>query len=221
MATTFDKTKMTSDLRVGLIAFTAIACLIAGITFAGGDKGLFLKKTSMVKARLTDVGGLKKGSSVTMNGMVVGRVTEIAFVNHGEKNETGSNHKVEVTMEIRSDLRNRIKSDSIPTVRTQGMLGDRYIDIPLGFDETETLPEGKILIGAGAGDFDKALNEALRVLTETEKLLSAVNKQEGTVGQLLYDEEFYTHLLDITNELNELLRDFKKNPRRYIKFSVF
>jgi phospholipid/cholesterol/gamma-HCH transport system substrate-binding protein len=221
MANTYDKTRMTSDLRVGLISFAAIACLIAGITFAGGDKGLFLKKTSLLKARLTDVGGLKKGSSVTMNGMVVGRVTDIAFTDHHESAEPNGNHKVEVTMEIRADIRDRIKTDAITTVRTQGMLGDRYIDVPMGSDDSEALPEDKILIGAGAGDFDKALTEALKVLTETEKLLSAVNKQEGTVGQLLYDEEFYSHLLDITSELNDLLKDFKKNPRRYIKFSVF
>ena len=218
---TYDQTKVMSDFRVGLIVFAAAACLIIGITFAGGDKGLFLKKISVVKARLTDVGGLKKGASVTMNGMVVGRVIDIAFVNHVETAEANPNHAVEVAMEIRSDVRNRIKTDAKPAVRTQGMLGDRYIDIPLGSKEAGVLPEGGMLIGTGAGDFDKTLNEALQVLTETEKLLTAVNQKEGTVGQLLYDEEFYNHLLDITQELNELLKDFKKNPRRYIKFSVF
>ena len=47
-----DREKAWSDFRVGLIAFSAIAFLILGITFAGGDKGLFFKKVSLVKARL-------------------------------------------------------------------------------------------------------------------------------------------------------------------------
>ena len=219
----YESEQVLNDFRVGLITFVALIFLILGITFAGGDKGLLLKQTSAIKARLADVGGLKKGASVTMNGMVIGKVTNIAFMDgaSGEVIPGQEKNQIEVTMEIRSDLRKRIKIDSIPAVRTQGMLGDRYIDLPTGSREAEILPEGKVLIGAAAGDFDKTLKEAIDVMSETEKVLSAINKQEGTAGKLLYDQQFYNRLMDITNELNELLKDFKKNPRRYIKFSLF
>ena len=224
----YDQERVWGDFRIGLIAFAALIFLVFGIAFAGGDKGLIFKKTSTVKARLADVGGLKKGASVTMSGMMVGKVTQIAFVGSGGKSGEAqaappseyANH-IEVTMEIRSDVRDRLKVDSVPAVRTQGMLGDRYVDIPMGSEEGATLPDGKVLLGAAATDFDKTLNEALAVLNETEKLLSAVNKQQGTVGQLLYDQQFYNRLMEITNEVNDLIKDFKKNPRRYIKFSVF
>ena len=220
----YEQDQAWSNLRIGIITFTGLVFLVLGITFAGGDKGLLFKQTSTVKARLSDVGGLKKGGSVTMNGMVIGKVAGIAFTDGQDGKEAApesGKNQIEVTMEIRSDLRNRIKTDSVPAVRTQGMLGDRYIDIPPGTDEAGVLPEGKVLIGAAAGDFDKTLKQAMDVMGETQKLLSAINAQRGTAGKLLYDEQFYNHLLDITNELNELLKDFKKNPRRYIKFSLF
>ena len=229
----YDRTQVWSDVRVGIISLAGLVLIVLGVTFAGGDKGLIFKKTSSVKAHLADVGGLKKGASVTMNGMTVGKVTEIAFVD-GEIAEptTGEKRKellksdrgktqIEVTMEVRSDVRKRIKIDSLPAVRTQGMLGDRYVDIPAGSEEAEVLVEGEVLLGASATDFDQTLNQALQVLTETEKLLSAVNEQHGTAGKLIYDQQFYNRLMDITDELNELLKDFKKNPRRYLKFSVF
>ena len=71
-----DQESTWSDLRVGIITFVALILLILGITFAGGDKGLFLQKSSMVKALLANVSGLKKGSPVTMGGMTVGKVSQ-------------------------------------------------------------------------------------------------------------------------------------------------
>jgi ABC-type transporter Mla subunit MlaD len=124
-------------------------------------------------------------------------------------------------MEIRSDVRERIKTDSVPAIRTQGMLGDRYIDISMGTETAPSLPEGAPLVGEAATDFDKTLRQATEVLDETEKLLTAVNEQRGTAGQLVYDEKLYTSLTEITTELKDLIQDFKKNPRRYIKFSLF
>lgn len=228
----YSQEKAWSDFRVGLVTFAALALLILGVTFVGGDKGLLFHNTSLVKARLVDVGGLKKGSSVTMGGMVVGRVIDIRFVD-GTVSTTPTDPKVqsprdgskgnqiEVSAEVRSDVRSRIKTDSVPAVRTQGMLGDRYIDISMGREAAQPLPEGQILLGEEATDFDKTLRQASQVLKETDKLLSAVNDQRGTAGQLVYNEELYKSLTQITNELNSLIKDFKKNPRRYIKFSVF
>lgn len=211
----YNQEKFWSDFRVGLITFAGLFFLIFGIVFAGGDKGLLFHKTSFVKARLADVGGLKKGSSVTMGGMTIGRVTDIAFL-QGEKG-----NQIEVTMEVRSDTRRRIKVDSTPAVRTQGMLGDRYIDLSMGSEGAGELPEGTPLVGNRVSDFDKTLQQANEVLTETEKLLNAVNNQKGTAGRLVYDEELYRTLTEISTELRDLIKDFKQHPRKYVKFSLF
>lgn len=203
----YDQLKAWSDFRVGLITFVTVVLLIVGVTLTGGDKGIFFQKTSFLKAHLLDVGGLKKGSSVTIGGMTVGRVTDIRFVsNPGDL--------IEVVFQVRSDVRSRIKRDSICSVRTQGMLGDRYLDVSVGTKEAPPLPDGEILSGNPTSDFDATLRQASDVLGETEKVLSAVNRKEGTVGQFFYDGEFY-------RELTELIKDFKKHPRKYIKFSLF
>ena len=216
----YDQKQGVSDFRVGIIAFTGLVFLILGIVFAGGDKGLIFKKTSTLKALLSDVGGLKRGGSVAMNGMIVGRVMDVSFSQDAQANGEEKN-RIEVTMEVRSDMRERIRADSVPAVRTQGMLGDRYIDIPPGTEAAGPLAEGQVLIGASATDFDKTLNQAISVLSETQKILSAVNAQRGTIGQLVYDQEFYHRLNGIAKELRDLLQDFKKNPKRYIDLSVF
>lgn len=215
-----DRKQMLTDFRVGIITLAAIVFLILGILFAGGDKGLVFRKTSVVKARLADVGGLKKGGSVTMGGMIIGKVTDIQYIDHSNAPDDEKN-PIQVTMEIRSDMRNRIGTRTIPAVRTQGMLGDRYIDLPPARNGDPPLPEGQVLIGEQTTDFDKTLAEAIEVLNETHKVLSAVNEQRGTVGQLVHDEEFYRRLVDVVTELKDLIQDFKKNPKKYIDLSVF
>ena len=79
-------------------------------------------------------------------------------------------------------------------------------------------PDGWLFLYHGVSE---ALHEANQTLTETTKVLGAINRKEGSVGQFLYDKRFYSQLTDIEAELQELLKDFKKQPRKYIKFSVF
>ena len=56
---TYNQTQTQSDFRVGLLTFLALCILAAGITLAGGDKGLLFQKTTLVRARLCNIGGLK------------------------------------------------------------------------------------------------------------------------------------------------------------------
>lgn len=210
-----DKQKLESDFRVGLLTFLAFTLIIFGVAFAGGDKGLFLKKTSELSAWLPDVKGLKKGSAVTMGGLTIGKVTNIDFA-------SGTDHPyVQVDMIIRTDVLRRIKQDSVPSVKTQGMMGDRYVDISNGSPEAAPLTPGTPLKGEPAVEFDETLKRASSVLTQTEKILSAVNGQKGTVGNFFYDPQFYDNLMHLTEEAHELIRDFKENPKKYVKLSLF
>lgn len=204
-----------SDLRVGIVTFIAISCLVIAVAFAGGDKGLLLQKATTLKAHLNDISGLKKGSTVTLGGMSIGKVTDVKLLN-GE----GEN-LIEVTMQVRSDVMARIKKDSKAAVRTQGMLGDRYIEISMGSAEAAGHDPNTPLVGNGGSNFDDALYQAKETLSQTTKMLEAINKQQGSVGQFVYDEQFYAKLLAVTTQVEELLKDFKQNPRRYVKLSIF
>lgn len=210
-----ERDKFVSDMRVGIVTFISLILLISGVLFAGGDKGLLFQETVLLKAQINDISGLKKGSTVTMGGMNIGKVTNVSLLHSEEEN------LIEVLMQIRGDVRARVKSDSKPSIRTQGMLGDRYIEITPGSKDAEELPEGHPLMGTCTSNFDDTLSQARATLAESTKMLEAINKQQGTLGQFVYDQEFYQKLNDITGETNELIKDFKKNPRRYIKFSLF
>jgi len=82
----------------------------------------------------------------------------------------------------------------------------------------------KEMIDKGADGLDQAQNLADE-LSVTIKGLSAtneqINKKEGTLGKLIYDEALYNNLSRASSNLDSLLIDIKKNPSRYIHISVF
>lgn len=209
------KEKFSSDLRVGIVTFLSIACLVTGITFAGGDKGLLFQNTFPLIAHLSDINGLKKGSAVTMGGMNIGKVKEIGFLENSPEN------LIRVSLEVRADVADKIRSDSKPSVRTQGMLGDRYLEISRGSAEAPALSAGSSLKGESTSSFDDTLSEAKLTLNHTNKMLEAINQQQGSAGSLIYDPKLYEKLAESAEQLDELLKDFKQHPRKYIKFSLF
>src|SRR3990167_3724645 len=145
----FDKTL--SDFKVGLLSFCALSLVVTGIVFAGGDSGLLFSKKSVVHAHLSDVGGLKVGAPVTMGGLSIGKVSEIKFT------DIGGLPVVSVAMDVTIAQRQWIKSDSVPSIRTQGMMGDRYIDIAICSPDSPALAEGTPLKGSPVTEIDKTL----------------------------------------------------------------
>ncbi|MGB1307718.1 MAG: MlaD family protein [Oceanihabitans sp.] len=72
---------------------------------------------------------------------------------------------------------------------------------------------------------DVELSKTVKTLDQTllnvNTLLADLDKGEGTLGKLLSDDELYNNLEVASQQLQELLQDFKLNPSRYIKVSVF
>jgi phospholipid/cholesterol/gamma-HCH transport system substrate-binding protein len=60
-----------------------------------------------------------------------------------------------------------------------------------------------------------------RIVQRADTLTADFSKNESTVGRLLKDRELYDRLLKSSTELDSLLKDVRKNPKRYFKFSVF
>jgi phospholipid/cholesterol/gamma-HCH transport system substrate-binding protein len=60
-----------------------------------------------------------------------------------------------------------------------------------------------------------------QITSDLSRLVSGLRSGKGTLGKLANDDEFYEHLDHTIKSLDSLLRDFKANPDRYIKVSVF
>jgi len=72
-----------------------------------------------------------------------------------------------------------------------------------------------------AADIPGTFSHAKNSLEELGIILEKVNKSEGTLGQLVNDKDLYKQLVNTTEALEELLKDVKENPKKFVKFSVF
>ena len=68
----------------------------------------------------------------------------------------------------------------------------------------------------------KATIDSTRILiVETKDILTKINNGEGTVGKLINNDSLYQNLNNSAQSMDLLLKDLKKNPARYVHFSVF
>jgi phospholipid/cholesterol/gamma-HCH transport system substrate-binding protein len=58
-------------------------------------------------------------------------------------------------------------------------------------------------------------------LSALQSIISKINEGEGSMGKLVNDNSLYAHLDSTSNNLNELMKDLKDHPKRYVHFSLF
>ena len=74
------------------------------------------------------------------------------------------------------------------------------------------------LVNANLGETVKSLDATLMSLNS---ILAGLESGQGTMGKLLTDEEMYLNLTNASKELEELLREMKLHPKRFVHISVF
>jgi phospholipid/cholesterol/gamma-HCH transport system substrate-binding protein len=67
----------------------------------------------------------------------------------------------------------------------------------------------------------QTLDNAGKAMADLQATITKMNSKDGSLGLLLNDKTVYNNLSNSTNSLNELLKDLKANPKRYVHFSVF
>jgi len=78
----------------------------------------------------------------------------------------------------------------------------------------------KILINFSALSDSLAKADIASVLNNISSITTKINNGEGNIGLLLKDDKIYDNFEKSTHELAELLEDIKKNPSRYVNFSI-
>ncbi len=118
------------EMVVGLFMIAGFLCF-AWLSIQLGDIDIFGSQTYAVSAKFGSVSGLKDGAIVEIAGVQVGKVTDISF--------DPDDYEAKVVMSINQGV--ILQDDSIASVRTAGIIGDRYIDISPGGSE-EVLGDG-------------------------------------------------------------------------------
>ncbi|MFT5145849.1 MAG: MlaD family protein [Flavobacteriales bacterium] len=114
------------------------------------------------------------------------------------------------------DIRKTIES-------VNSMVADNQENLKITIENTRNITANfsKVSDNINAVDFKKIIDKADEAVGNFNEMSKKINAGEGTLGQLLNDKRMYDNLEAATRELEQLLRDIKLNPKRYIHFSVF
>src|SRR6059036_1448342 len=100
-----------------------------------------------VTADFPSVGGLKAGSSVEIAGVEIGRVQSIGL----------ANYQARVTLRLQPGI--KLQEDSIASIKTKGLIGEKYIRISPGGSDKIIGPNGKIREVEAPVDFEELLSK--------------------------------------------------------------
>ena len=70
-------------------------------------------------------------------------------------------------------------------------------------------------------NFGKTVKTLEATLDNVNKLISGIKEGNGTFGKLMQNDSLYDNLTNATKEMEELLREMKLNPKRFVHFSLF
>jgi len=186
-----------------------LGLLTAAILFIGRSEDVFGNRYPLVTL-MKSAAGLVPGAAVQLAGQNVGQVTEVRLISPGKRPPTGE--PVAVWMAVDRLVQDQVRTDSRAQVRTQGLLGDRIIDISPGTTQGEVLQPGDTVVSAASLDYDLLLQEgaaAVSGLAEVSENLADLTRKllegEGTFGQMIADETLYQRFVELTTGLERLL----------------
>src|SRR5436189_5029999 len=112
---------MSRAFRLGVFIVLTLAVLAAGV-FLIGDRQFLFSSTYQVKATFKNVAGLNNGAAVRVGGIHKGTVKRIQL-------PAQPGGEMTVLMDLESATKKVIRTDSVASTQTEGLLGSKYVEI--------------------------------------------------------------------------------------------
>ncbi|MFU2207571.1 outer membrane lipid asymmetry maintenance protein MlaD [Solidesulfovibrio sp. C21] len=126
--------KYTMETTVGVFVLAGLLC-VAYLTIKLGKLEVISGDSYTVTARFKDVTGLKNGAYVEMAGVRIGRVTGIRL--------DPKDNMAMVSLDIQKGV--RLTDDTIASIKTSGLIGDKFVKVSPGGSDDILKPGGLIV----------------------------------------------------------------------------
>ena len=159
--------KIRNEFKAGLFVALSTA-LVASLILVMGKEHQIFASQSPFYSQFADVKGLSSGAPIRLGGISIGRVDEVGF------SSDDSDSSVHVKLLINDSYLDRVREDSVPTIDTQGLLGDRFISLSSGSSRTSLQP-GSVIQSVVAADLDQVLLRAQQAVENTAQITERIN----------------------------------------------
>lgn len=179
--------KSSTNWKLGLFVALGIVIFIFFIFFIGKNKNVF-SSTITLNSYFDNVSGLAVGNNVRFAGIKVGTVTDIQIMND-------TTVKVEILVE--SEVNKFIKKDAKLSIGSDGLMGDKVINVIQGTHSQPAVANGDRLASSKPFDTDKLMASLQKTIynaevvsTEISHITRKMNSKNGIIGRLIDDSTF-------------------------------
>ena len=136
------------EFLVGVFVLLGIAA-VGYLTIKLGSGSLMGRDAYLPEARFTNTGGLSKGSSVMVAGVFVGRVEGVRV--------DPTDYSAIATLRVQSEI--QLPTDTMASIKTTGLIGDKHISLAPGADESYLEPGMRIIMTESAVDLESLIGK--------------------------------------------------------------
>ena len=190
-----DETKR--NLRVGALTVAALVLLSVAVLTIGKRQQIFIRHTRY-NTSFSNVTGLQTGAPVRVSGVNVGFVESITLPTQPDEN------RITVRFTVNAVYTERIRNDSVASIKTIGLLGDKYLEVRGGSAEAERILEGGKVPGKDPAEVDELvaggedlMANLITISSSLKVILDRIEAGEGLLGELTRtsaDEEKFSDM---------------------------
>ncbi|MDF1556094.1 MAG: MlaD family protein, partial [Deferrisomatales bacterium] len=185
---------MRPEAKVGLLVLTGLLILIY-LTLKVGTIGFGSAGGYNVQLVLDDANGLGKDSAVVVAGISVGAVESVEL----------AEGRAHLGLRIQDSL--RLPVDSSASLRTQGVLGEKYVEIRPGGSDQMLVEGGTLRTGAPPGDLDRLVSSLGEISSDVKQVTERLARVFGTDEGEQQLREIVSGLRDTAVGLREVVYD--------------
>lgn len=185
---------------VGIFTLLGVAILAITILTLGSQRKTFTESI-VVKSFFQNVNGLQKGNNIWFTGVKVGTIRSVNIIESG---------LVEVKMNIDEVAKKFIHSDAHAKLSSDGLIGNKIVEIYGGTASNPTLKDGDILQADKLFSTDELMNtlsknndNLLAITGNLKTITSQIADGKGTLGKFLNDETLANQINLIAASLNK------------------
>jgi phospholipid/cholesterol/gamma-HCH transport system substrate-binding protein len=201
---------MSRGFWVGTFIFATLLILAGGVFLIGRTEFLFSSRYRL-KAEFSNVAGLVRGAEVRIGGVRQGTVGGITLPKR-------PGDKVVVAVDLNSATLNLVKKDSTASIKSEGLLGSKYVEVSFGSSDAEKLKDGDTIASETPLDISdlietssEVLGSARNAMQNVESITGKIDQGEGTIGSLINDKRMYNQATAATAQAQAGAMAFDEN----------
>lgn len=186
-------------LRVGVFVLGILVLFMIFVLTIGSQSRLFERRYRL-HAFFGTIEGLNVGAPVRLAGASIGSVSDITF------GKDLASKKIRVTMNLDAKLQERIREDSIASIGTIGLVGDKVLELTVGSPDKPVLLSEATVASVDPPDYAKLLQKGDQIVTNVVKISDALGQLVGGGA----GAEVRANLAESLASLNRVLQEIEQ-----------